>query len=81
MGNNVYNSLRRNFLNGNSYLAMMAWYSRNSPRGRFHNETIAQPLAVISIYVRKNDIQKVIAVSFTNRYYLSVMINYASSFT
>ena len=30
--------MRRNFLNGNSYLAMMAWFSRNSPRGRFRNE-------------------------------------------
>jgi len=32
----------------NSYIAMMAWFSRNSPRGRFHNETIAQPLGLIS---------------------------------
>ena len=27
---------------------MMAWFSRNSPSGRFRNETIAQPLAVMS---------------------------------
>ncbi len=39
--------MRRNFLNGNSYLAMKASVSRNSPHGQFRNETIAKPLAVI----------------------------------
>ena len=39
--------MRRNFPNGNSYLAMMASVSWNSPRGRFRNETIAEPLAKI----------------------------------
>jgi len=32
----------------------MAWFSRNSPRGQSHNETIAEPLAAIS----RNDKQK-----------------------
>ena len=55
--NNGYNSLRRNFLNGNSYLAMKTWLSRNSPLtfakasvredGRFRNETIAKPLGTM----------------------------------
>jgi len=34
---------------------MMAWFSRNSPRGRFRNETIAQPLAIISMRIIKLD--------------------------
>lgn len=29
---------------GNSYLAMMAWYSRNSPHGRFHYAIITEPI-------------------------------------
>ncbi len=38
------------FSTENSYLSTIAWFSRNGPSGQFHNETIAQPLAIIMKY-------------------------------